>query len=96
MPQPAVQFAADTSALPLPEAAPAVSEQPVIVTLGERDLAWAASPARDLHARLVESFAPVEPRADVVLSLRQRTLVLVGSAALLWIAIGAVGLALLA
>ena len=94
--QPAQPFDVDQPAPAAGDPTRAAIAQPEVVTLAEGDVAWAASPARDLHARLIESFAPVLPRPDVVLSPRQRTLILVGSTALLWAAIGGVALALLA
>ncbi|MFT3976818.1 MAG: hypothetical protein QM688_06865 [Sphingomonas bacterium] len=70
-----------------PDAMPA---SPVLVTLGEGDVAWTASPARQLHDRLLESFAaqPAPAVAEKVLPLGQRALILVASVTILWSLIG--------
>lgn len=90
MPQPAIQI--DAAPIDQRSARPhgrAFSAKPVIVTLGEGDVAWAASPARQLHDRLLESFAAPAVRAEMVLSRRQRLLILAGSVTFLWSLIGA-------
>ncbi len=73
------------------DAAPrAMPTSPVLVTLGEGDVAWTASPARQLHDRLLETFAaqPVPVAAEKVLPLSQRALILFASVTMLWSLIG--------
>jgi len=96
MPQPAVKFDAEQLAPPRRPARTASPAEPVIVTLGEGDVAWAASPARQLHDRLLESFSTPAPRPMAVLSRRQRLLILAGSVIFLWSLIGAATVALIA
>lgn len=70
-----------------PHATPA---SPVLVTLGEGEVAWTASPARQLHDRLLESFTaqPAPVVVEKVLPLGQRALILVASVTILWSLIG--------
>ncbi|MFW2850450.1 hypothetical protein ACM61V_00795 [Sphingomonas sp. TX0543] len=90
MPQPAVQFDAAPADPSIGRSRSTPAAQPVVVTLGESDLAWAASPARQLHDRLVESFAAPAAAPGTILSRRQRLLILAGSVALLWSMIGTI------
>lgn len=94
MPQPAVRFDTGHVAAPSRPARGMPSAQPVIVSLGEGDFTWSASPARQLHDRLLQSFSePTRPK-EAVLSRRQRLLILVGSVALLWSLIGTAAVAI--
>lgn len=82
---------AETIELTLPPQAPRPSEGD-IVALADDDVAWAASPARALHDRLVESFAAADrPRGPAkALSPQARFAILIGSSLTLWAAIGGV------
>ncbi|QKR99447.1 hypothetical protein F9288_07160 [Sphingomonas sp. CL5.1] len=65
------------------------------MTLATGDLAWTASPARQLHDRLLESFSyPAAAAAEKTLSRRQRLAILVGATAFLWSLIGATAAAI--
>jgi len=95
MPQHAVQLDAEPIVTPHRPTRTEASTQPTLITLGEHDVAWAASPARQLHDRLLESFR--EPARDTPkpLSRRMRLAILGGSVTLLWSLIGAATIALL-
>lgn len=63
---------------------------PRVAPWGQGDIEWADSPARLLHERLIETFAPPAPAsADETLSPRMKLAILVGASAALWVVIGA-------
>ncbi len=67
--------------------------QPSIVTIDGTTAAWAESPARILHERLVQSFATPRPD-ETLLPARVRLAILLGSVTVLWSVIGGVALLL--
>lgn len=95
MPQHAVKLDAEPITTPHRPTRTESSTQPTLITLGEHDVAWAASPARQLHDRLLESFREPVRDSPMVLSRRKRLAILGGSVALLWSLIGATAIALL-
>lgn len=88
MPQPRPDLAApEDGAARVMQAAP----MGAVVALGDQ-IDWAESPARLLHERLAESFAPPEPTADDRLPGAVRVAVILGSSLALWAMIGAVAI----
>lgn len=85
MPQPLAKSplaAAPSSPVARPSSGP-------ILPLGTDSVVWTESPARLLHERLVATFAPpVEAARPETLSPRAKLAILVGSSAMLWLAIG--------
>lgn len=86
MPMPALKHV-EPLRLRLPDPEPV---EPAVVAIDGATAAWAESPARQLHERLVQSFAAAPLPADdpQKLPARTRLAILVGSTALLWSAIG--------
>ena len=66
------------------------------VAIGDDSVAWAESPARLLHDRLVQSFSAPEavPEQILTLPVRTRLVIIFGSSTLLWTAIGGIMLLL--
>lgn len=66
-----------------------VAVAPPEVTALTQSAGWAESPARLLHERLVEAFAPEAETVDTRLSARTRLAVLVAATLLPWAVIAA-------
>lgn len=67
------------------EARPPVNVTPQVLALGDGPVAWADSPARQLHARLAATFVAPPPPMDDTLSPRVKLAIMLGSAAFLWV-----------
>lgn len=72
--------AAPARSIPLPAA-------PQVIAVGDAPVEWSASPARALHAQLVQSFA-TPARRDDRLPLRLRVAVVAAAVLAPWLAIG--------